>query len=290
MNSTLYFDGELCEIGGRGPEAGGSLLGVDMPGSVHRMTTLVMGMGGVGLATLGDGLLVTAVGHAERREDVRLHDLLEGLLQKVGECELHNQHPTAGIFAGRIWRSDKADWAESRRGLPIQDLDDGRERRARRVAGETEAVVGAGGMAEERARGDGLRAIQIGLWDVPRLEECVDVVIERESAFLNETKRGHGGDRFADGCGLKEGVGLDGSIRLDVHHAVTFRPLKFEVLDDGDAEAGNVEALHDLQQGESVETLAVGDLRGFDLGDECDGVARGSGGWLGRLRMHGRKP
>lgn len=162
--------------------------------------------------------------------------------------------------------------------------------RARRVAGETEAVVGAGGMAEERARGDGLRAIQIVLWDVPRLEECVDVVIERESVLLYETKRGHGGDRFADGCGLKEGVGLDGSIRLDVHDAVTFRPLNFEVLDDGDAEAGHVEALHDLQQGEPVETLAVGDLRGFDLGDECGGVARGSGGWLRRLRMHGCEP
>jgi hypothetical protein len=123
----------------------------------------------------------------------------------------------------------------------------------------------------------------------PGFEKDVDIVIKREATFLRQAECGHGGDGLADGSGLEERVELDWAIRLNIHDAVTLRPLHFEVLDDGDAEAGDMEELHDLLQREAVEALAIGRLGSFDAGDDGGGVACRIRGWKRRLCVQGAK-
>ena len=82
-----------------------------------------------------------------------------------------------------------------------------------------------------------------------------------EPPVLNRAHRRHRGDRLADRRRLEQRVGVDPRAGLDVCHAVSLRPVDLEILDDRDAHARHVKALHHLLQRERIEPLPVGRLR-----------------------------
>jgi hypothetical protein len=58
--------------------------------------------------------------------------------------------------------------------------------------------------------------------------------------LLHEAERGHGGNRLADGGGLEESAGIDGTVSFDVGDTICLGPMNLEIADDGDAEARNI--------------------------------------------------
>ena len=81
---------------------------------------------------------------------------------------------------------------------------------------------------------------------LPRLQDGVDVLVQREPSVLHRLQRHHRGDRLADRRSLKHRLRRHRRASLDVGDAVGVRRHDLEVLDDGDADAGHVELLHQL--------------------------------------------
>ena len=212
-------------------------------------------------AVRGLGLFVGAVTHVERAQNHFLHHLCERLVGEIAECELDNGDSAARILVGLKRRAREKHWSYIGRGLSIEDLNQRGPGQLGIIAGETETVVGSGGVADERSRGDGYRR-------VPGFQYCVDTVIELEAAFFDQFHGGHRRYGLTDGGGLKRGGGFDAAAGFDVGDAVGFGPVDFKIADDGDAHAGDVEAAHKLGEGVAVEALMVGLLRGFDAGDD----------------------
>ena len=112
---------------------------------------------------------------------------------------------------------------------------------------------------------------------MPGFKDRIDALVEPESAVFNQSHGGHRGDRFADGGGLEGGGGFHGAVGFDIGDAIGFGPVELEIAHDGDADAGNVEAVHKLWEGEAVETLMIGLLGGLDAGDDGGGIVLGAG-------------
>ena len=124
---------------------------------------------------------------------------------------------------------------------------------------KAEAIVGSGGVAHQRARGDGILLRVLALRDFPGLEDRVDVLIEPEFSILNGLQGRHGRNRLTDGRSLEHCLRIGWRARLHIRHAPCLGPLNLEVADDGDAHGGNVCSVDELRQRELFEPLAVGD-------------------------------
>ena len=107
---------------------------------------------------------------------------------------------------------------------------------------------------------------------VPGFEDGVDAVVELEAAVFHQPHGGHRGNGFADGGGLESGGGFDGAVSFDIGDSIGFGPVELKVPHHRDADAGNVEAVHELGEREAVEALMIGLLGGFDAGDDAGGV------------------
>src|SRR5688572_16210748 len=68
-------------------------------------------------------------------------------------------------------------------------------------------------MAQQTARRDGPVLRMLATGQFPRLQDRVDVLVERESFVLYRFHRGHRGDRFADRRRLEHGVCRHGRAR-----------------------------------------------------------------------------
>jgi hypothetical protein len=118
------------------------------------------------------------------------------------------------------------------------------------------------------------------LGELPGFELGLDGGVEGELAVLDEAHGGHGGEGFADGRGLEEAGGGDGRA-VFFEDAVAFGPLDFAVVDDGDADGGDVKLLHLGQKVHAVGRLAGDDDGGEEAGlyglDVLLGLAEGAG-------------
>ena len=226
---------------------------------------------GVLVAPRRERLFVRAVAQAHRIEHRRFQQLGKRPLQLFDQRELHDRRAAARILLIRKRRPLEADLADVRRFLAVEDLDDGRTRRVGVIAGKAEPVAGARRVAEQRAQRDRLRFRMFAGRHLPRFEERVDVGVERERSVLHRAHHGHRGHRLADRRGLKHRVLVNQRLALHVGHAVGLGPVDLEVLDDGDAHAGDAEARHHLLDRQRIESLAIRRLRPFDAGDVIGG-------------------
>ena len=96
-------------------------------------------------------------------------------------------------------------------------------------------------MAHERARRHRTFFHEFAAGQLPRLQNGVDVLIEGKAAVLDCLHRRHRRNRLAGRCRLKHRLRRDRRAALDVRNAVAFRPCNFEIFDDGDAYARDME-------------------------------------------------
>jgi hypothetical protein len=241
---------------------------------------LIVGRKGDFFEAIGrDGLLVGAVGHADGAEDEGLHDLGEGLVSGVDHDLLGDGEASAGVAEGAPGQCGDPDGFSICRLDAVEDLLEGGDGVGGGVAGEA-VDVGAGGVGEEFAEGDGLLGGEVVLRECPGFELGLDGGVEGELALLDEVKGCHGGERFADGGGLKEAVGGGGCAgTVGVEGSPGVRPADGAVVNDCDADGRNVAATHLV--GETAFRVRV--ARDGNDGEEAvfDGVNLGVDGLWG---------
>src|SRR5262249_36221597 len=129
-----------------------------------------------------EGLREGALFHAEGTEDQLVHQLGERFAGDVDQELLHDGVAAAGVAPLAPGGNVHADRVRIRRLIPVQDLDQGRDRTADLVAGK--AVHGeTGGVAQDAAEGDRLLLREVVLRHLPAGEGAVDVCVEREAAL-----------------------------------------------------------------------------------------------------------
>src|SRR5262249_6367904 len=126
-------------------------------------------------------------------------------------------------------------------GQTIEDLGQGRQRRGGRITGKTEAVARPGGVAHELAWRERPISWESIRGQFPGLQNGVDVLIEPKPPLLDSFERCHGSDGFAHGSRLKHRVRVYWNVRRNICQSPAFRPMNFEILNDRNAEPGDVE-------------------------------------------------
>lgn len=241
-----------------------------MPAAFDGLAIAAIGRGGFGPEIFRERLFVGAVGHAGGAENEIVEKRGEGFSGDVHEKSLQDDEPAAGIAPKSAGDYVDADGLGVGGFFAVEDLHDGGKRLARGVAGE--AVDGeAGVMAEDAADGDFFFFGESVFGDFPSAKLDVDVFIEAELAFLNEAKRGEGGDGLADRSSLEERFGSDRLLGGDVGEAVGASPEDLAAVEKSDADAGNFVVLHAAGDGHRLGRLAFDDDGGekavFDAGD-----------------------
>jgi hypothetical protein len=95
----------------------------------------------------------------------------------------------------------------------------------------------------------------------------IDVIVQGERSILYGLQYRHGGHGFADGTGLKEGIGVDSGPILQVSDSVTFCPVNSEVLDDRNTHARHMKLRHEIFKGQGRKAVMITTLSAFDRMD-----------------------
>ena len=85
----------------------------------------------------------------------------------------------------------------------------------------------------------------------------VHIIIQADFPVLHERHDGHGRDEFADGCGLKARLRRNRLPADGVRDAVALRPFQRAVINDGEADAGNLIIIHALRERHGRERLPL---------------------------------
>ncbi len=142
----------------------------------------------------------------------------------------------------------------------------------------------AGRVTQNPAEIDGVLFGEFVFGDFPRLELRVDVAVEIQLSFFDELEGRQRGHRLADRAGLKQGLGRDGRLGVDVSQAVAFGPFDFAMIDDRHAYAGNVQPLHPLGKliGRAALDADHRNQTAFNGGDSLLNLGAGHSTRLGR--------
>src|SRR5207249_5003209 len=96
----------------------------------------------------------------------------------------YDRETTSRIFERGEGRTFEEHGPHVRRFFPTQDLHHGWPRLRRVVARKSEAVTGAGGVAQQRSQRDGLRLGKVVAGNLPGLQDRVNIRVERETTIL----------------------------------------------------------------------------------------------------------
>src|SRR5262249_434061 len=194
----LNFDDKPRQIAWRGPEPRCCLLRIDVPFHVHGSALATVSTGRLRLTDSRERLLVRAVSHTERVEHIFLHDVGEGLAERVYHRQLHDRDASARVLVGGERRPIEEDRSDVGRMLAPENLHEPRLRLRRILPREPIAVARPGLMSEQCPRRDGLRLPDLPLWYLPGREPLVDVAVERDASFLPHLKDRHSRHRLTD--------------------------------------------------------------------------------------------
>ena len=242
--ALLDRDREARQVVRRGPQAGGSLLGIGVSAAGERLAVLVMRPRGVGRQLWRQWLGIGAGGHAQRRQHERLHGRVKWLAGAVDHRLLHH-----GVAAARVAE------CRSRRGVDTDRLRVGGAGAIEHLLQRWHALAGgvAGKARDAHATGVRQQLAQarhaVTLLQRPAGERLVDACVQIELALFDHAQRRHGRHGFAERGGLEQRLRRDGR-SAGPGHAIAARPGHLAVLDHRHAHARHVQPFHFVGQGQ----------------------------------------
>src|SRR5919202_2459206 len=215
------------------PQASGRQLRVNAPLAGDRFSTTAVSAGRNLPAFRGQGLRESTVMHVTGLEHQLLHQRREGLSEHIHQQLLQDAVATAGVAEVETGHSCDADAWIVRRFGTVEHVSKRWNLLVGMVAGRP-GQRDAGAVREQLVQRHPRLPPAVAR-NLPVDEVAVYILVEVESAILDQTQNCHCRYRLADRAGLEQGVCCNWRRLAHLAHAVALGPLDLTVVDDSDA-------------------------------------------------------